>query len=161
MKLSDLRKNFSSFSSLSPLEMAVLVIFIIYIILPIKTPLFLAGTVNTPLGLVIILIITLYLFFYTNPVLGVLYIFVAYELLRRTSLVKTGIVKADNYMIEYTPNEEKREIDMIAMNPRVGLTLEEEVVATMAPAQKFNLNGDISTGYKPVVEKVTGASLYV
>ena len=161
MKLSDLRKNFSSFSSLSPLEMAVLVIFIIYIILPIKTPLFLAGTVNTPLGLVIILIITLYLFFYTNPVLGVLYIFVAYELLRRTSLVKTGIVKADNYMIEYTPNEEKREIDMIAMNPRVGLTLEEEVVATMAPAQKFNLNGDISTGYKPVVEKITGASLYI
>jgi hypothetical protein len=161
MKLSDLRKNFSSFSSLSPLEMAVLVIFIIYIILPIKTPLFLAGTVNTPIGLVVILIVTLYLFFYTNPLLGVLYIFVAYELLRRTSLVKTGIVKADNYMIEYTPNEEKREIDMIAMNPRVGLTLEEEVVATMAPAQKFNLNGDISTGYKPVVEKVTGASLYV
>ena len=158
MKLSDLRKNFSSFSSLSPLEMAVLVI---YIILPIKTPLFLAGTVNTPIGLVVILIVTLYLFFYTNPLLGVLYIFVAYELLRRTSLVKTGIVKADNYMIEYTPNEEKREIDMIAMNPRVGLTLEEEVVATMAPAQKFNLNSDISTGYKPVFEKVTGASLYV
>lgn len=161
MKLSDLTKNFSSVSSLTSLEMAILVIFIIYLILPIKTPVFLAGTVNTPLGLVVILIVTLYLFFYVNPILGVIYIFVAYELLRRTSLVKTGIVKADNYMIEYTPSEEKREHEMLAMNPRVGLTLEEEVVATMAPAQKFNLHGDISTEYKPVVEKVTGASMYV
>jgi hypothetical protein len=142
-------------------QVVLAILFIVYLISGYKTPDSVAGFIDTIYGKIVVVLVALVLFSYVNPILGVIYIFVAYELLRRTSLVKTGIVKADNYMIEYTPSEEKREHQMMAMNPRVGLTLEEEVIATMAPAQKFNLNGDISTEYKPVVEKVTGASLYV
>jgi hypothetical protein len=152
MKLSDFTK------ALSSLEIATLVIFVIYIIFPFKTPAFLSGTVNTPLGLIVLLVVTLYLFFYTNPILGVVYIFVAYELIRRTSLVRRG--SADNYMIRSSPSEVQRAIEMNQMNPERVVTLEEAVISKMAPAQVFNDN-TINTGFKPVAERVVGASKFL
>jgi len=153
MKLSDFT------NSLSPLESATLILFIIYIIFPFRTPVFLSGVINNPLGLITVLIVTLYLFFYTNPILGVVYIFVAYELLRRSSLVKSAGA-SDNYMIKYTPSEAQRTGEMVKMNPNHEITLEESVVATMAPAQKFGNDPSIDTAFKPVVERLDGASLY-
>jgi predicted membrane protein len=152
MKLSDFTK------ALSSLEIATLVIFVIYIIFPFKTPAFLSGTVNTPLGLIVLLVVTLYLFFYTNPILGVVYIFVAYELIRRTSLVRRG--SADNYMVRSSPSEVQRAIEMNQMNPERVVTLEETVISKMAPAQVFNDN-TIDTGFKPVTERVVGASKFL
>jgi hypothetical protein len=152
MKLSDFTK------ALSPLEIAALVIFVIYIIFPFKSPAFLSGTVNTPIGLVGILIVTLYLFFYTNPILGVVYIFVAYELIRRSSLVRRG--SADNYMIRSSPSEVQRAAEMEQMNPVRSVTLEEDVISKMAPAQVFHDN-TIDTGFKPVAERVVGASKFL
>ncbi len=148
MKLSDFTK------SLSPLEIAALVIFIVYIVFPFKTPLFLAGVVNTPIGLLVVLIITLYLFFYTNPILAVVYIFVAYELIRRTSLVK--VAASDNYMVRSSPSEAERTLEMTQMNPSHKVTLEEDVVAKMAPATVFQ-HVESSAGYKPVNEKTSGS----
>jgi len=153
MKLSDFTKN------LSLIEIVALVIFIIYIIFPFRTPVFFNGIINTPIGLVIMFIVTLFLFFYTNPILGVVYIFVAYELIRRTSLVKTGA--SDNYMIRSSPSENQKSDEMIKMNPTRTLTLEEDIVAKMAPVQVFNNDPTINTGFKPVVEKSKYASLFV
>lgn len=150
MKLQDFAK------SLSSLEITALVVFIVYIIFPFKTPAFLSGVINTPVGLVGVLIVTLYLFFYTNPILGVVYIFVAYELLRRSSLVKTG----DTYMVKTTPSEEKRTKEMVQMNPERTVTLEEDVIATMAPAQVFNADPEVDSSFQPVIERVVGASMY-
>ena len=152
MKLSDFTK------ALSPLEIATLVIFVIYIIFPFKSPAFLSGTVNTPIGLVVILVVTLYLFFYTNPILGVVYIFVAYELIRRSSLVRRG--SADNYMIRSSPSEIQRAVEMEQMNPVRSVTLEEDVISKMAPAQVFHEN-TIDSGFKPVAERVVGASKFL
>lgn len=151
MKLSDFTK------SLTSLEIAALVIFAIYIIFPFRTPAFLAGMVNNPLGLISVVIITIYLFFYTNPILGVVYIFVAYELLRRSALVKSS---GDAYLVKYTPTEVKRQSEMVKMNPRASLTLEEDVVSKMAPSQKFNATEGISTDFKPVAERISGASMF-
>ena len=152
MKLSDFTK------ALSPLEIAALVIFVIYIIFPFKSPAFLSGTVNTPIGLVVILVVTLYLFFYTNPILGVVYIFVAYELIRRSSLVRRG--SADNYMIRSSPSEIQRAVEMEQMNPVRSVTLEDDVISKMAPAQVFHDN-TIDSGFKPVAERVVGASKFL
>jgi hypothetical protein len=153
MKLSDFTKSFT------PLEITALVIFAIYIVFPFRTPGFIATIVNTPIGLFSILIVTLYLFFYTNPILGVVYIFVAYELLRRSSLVQPQ--GGDAYMVKHTPSEDKRQDEMVKMNPVHNVTLEEDVIKTMAPAQTFNKDVmGFSTDFKPVAERVTGASLY-
>jgi hypothetical protein len=148
MKLSDFTK------SLSPLEIAALVIFIVYIVFPFKTPLLLAGVVNTPIGLIVVLIFTLYLFFYINPLLGVVFIFVAYELIRRTSLVK--VAASDNYMVRSSPSEAERKREMTQMNPPHKVTLEEDVVAKMAPATVFQ-HVESETGFKPVIEKTNGS----
>lgn len=154
MKLSDFTR------SLSPLEIATLVLFIIYIVFPFRTPAFLSGAVNTPLGLIGVLIITLYLFFYTNPILGVVYIFVAYELLRRSALVKSG--GADNYLLQTTPSEIVRTQEMVQLNPPRRTSLEEDVIANMAPSQVFHYNpeSESAADFKPVAELVVGASLY-
>lgn len=152
MKLSDFT------SSLSPLETSTLILFVIYIIFPFKTPSFLAGVINTPLGLISVLILTLYLFFYTNPLLGVVYIFVAYELLRRSSLA-SGI-PSDNYMVQYTPSESERTQEMIEMNPTRNISLEENIISTMAPSQTFNLEAVPDLGFQPVKAVVVGASVF-
>ena len=153
MKLSDFTKSFT------PLEIGTLVIFAVYIIFPFRTPGFMANIINTPLGIFSVLLITLYLFFYTNPILGVVYIFVAYELLRRSALVASR--GGDAYMVKHTPSEDKRQNEMNKMNPVRNVTLEEDVIRTMAPAQKFNKDYGISTDFKPVAERVSGASLYL
>jgi hypothetical protein len=152
MKLSDFTK------ALSPLEIIALVIFVIYIIFPFKTPVFLLGSINTPIGLIVLLVMTLYLFFYANPILGVIYIFVAYELIRRSSLVRNG--SADTYMVRSSPSEIQRAVEMDLMNPVRNVTLEEDVISKMAPSQVFNDN-TIDSGFKPVTERVVGASKFM
>ena len=153
MKLSDFTNKLSS------IEITALVVFVIYIIFPFRTPSFLIGTINTPMGLVGILVITLFLFFYTNPILGVVYIFVAYELIRRSSLVTSGA--KDNYIVRSSPSEIQKAAEMNLMNPTHNVSLEEDVISKMAPAQVFHHNVGINTGFKPVVEKVKDASLFV
>lgn len=153
MKLSDFTKNLSS------IEITALVVFVIYIIFPFKTPSFLVGIVNTPFGLLVLLVVTLFLFFYTNPLLGVVYIFVAYELVRRTSLVKNGV--DNNYIVRSSESENEKAAVMNKMNPVANVSLEEEIVSKMAPSQVFHSEPEINTGFKPVVEKVKDASLFV
>jgi len=140
---------------MSPLEIALLVLFIIYIIFPIQTPSFLAGSINTPISLVVIFIVTLYLFFYTHPVIGVIYIFVAYELLRRSSL-QVG----QNVMIQSTPTEEIRAKEMVRMNPVGEATLEEQVISQMAPAMQNHIKVEAGSDFQPSQEKIVGASLF-
>ena len=68
------------------LEILLLIIFIFYLIFQVKTPNMLIDFVQSNLGMIIILIITVYLFLFTNPILGVLSIFVVYELIRRSNI---------------------------------------------------------------------------
>ena len=152
MKLSDFTQ------SLSPLETATLIVFVVYIIFPFKTPFFLAGIINTPIGLLVALVLTLYLFFYTNPILGVVFIFFGYVLISRSSLVKNSA--SDNYIIRSSASESERSFEMKQMNPSPSVTLEEDVIAKMAPAQVFNhTDTTLGVGFKPVIEKTSG-SLY-
>jgi hypothetical protein len=117
-----------------------------------------ANIINTPIGLFGVLLTTLYLFFYTNPILGVIFIFVGYELLRRSSLIQSS--GGDSYMMKHTPSEDKRQSEMVQMNPIQNITLEEDVIRNMAPSQTFNKDMGYSSDFKPVVERISGSSLY-
>jgi hypothetical protein len=143
------------FLSLTKLEWALLVIFALYVVLPIPTPEFLAGLVDSSLGMLTVFIVTIYLFFNVNPVVAVVYIFVAYELLRRSSN-KTGRVT----IVQYTPTQAKKDIEMVAMNPKQSTTLEEELVQQMAPIGQSDSSVYVTTSFKPVADKVGEASLY-
>lgn len=69
---------------LDPFEITALVIFLLYLVFPVKTPPQLARIINTSIGILILIGITVYLFLNTHPVVAILYIFVAYELVRRS-----------------------------------------------------------------------------
>ena len=145
----------SFFKSLSPLELSLMVVFVFYLVMPIQTPDFLAGSVDSPLGMLSIFIVTIYLFFYSHPILAILYVFVAYELLRRSSQT-TGRVA----MVQYVPSQIKKDIRLQAMNPPPKETLEEEVVEQMAPIGHSDMSIYTASSFKPIAENVGSASIF-
>ena len=149
MQIPNLVKSFSQ------TEISLLVIFVIYLILPIQMPDLISGAIDSPLGMLSIFIITVYLFFNANPILAVVYVFVAYELLRRSSRT-TGRTT----IVTYTPSQIKKDAQMAAMNPVQKETLEEEVVDKMAPIGRSDMSVFTASEYKPVAENVGSASLF-
>jgi hypothetical protein len=140
--------------SFTNLELILLGCFIVYVVFPISTPSFLAGFIESSLGMLLLFLVTIFLFFYTNPILGVIFIFVAYELLRRSSHIsgRTAIIK-------HTPSQLKKDIEMASMNPPKRESLEEEIVEKMAPVGKSDMSIYTPSSFKPVAESVGTASL--
>lgn len=141
--------------SLSRLELILFAIFVLYLVFPIDTPDLLAGMIDSPLGMLFIFILGVYLFFFTNPILGVIFILFAYELLRR-SANKTG----RQTIIKYTPSQQKKDAQMNAMNPPKKETLEEEVVDKMAPIGHSDPSIFTESAFKPVADPVPNASMF-
>ena len=141
--------------SLTQVEMIALAVFVLYIVFPIEHPQFISNMVDTPLGMVSVLAVTLYLFFNANPLVAILYVFVAYELLRRSSK-QTG--KAA--ILEHTPSQQKKDKKMEKMNPEKKETLEEEMVEKMAPIGHSDPVVFSESSFKPVSEDVGTASMY-
>jgi hypothetical protein len=148
---------------ITPLEIFVLVIFAIYLIFDIQMPSTINQLIDTPLGIVVVLILTLSVFIYTNPVLGVLAIFVAYELIRRSSSVSNNVA-----MIQYNPIQIKVDNQMAEMNKEIHVpvsvsaprepTLEEEVVQNLAPVVSGTPSSYVETSFRPVAEDLHNAS---
>ena len=143
------------FKGLSQLELILFFIFVFYLVVPIDTPDLLSGMVDSPLGMLSMFILGVYLFFYSNPILAVVFVLFAYELLRRSSQ-KTG----RQTIIQYTPSQQKKDSQMKAMNPPKKETLEEEVVDKMAPIGHSDPSIFTDSSFKPVADNVTGASMY-
>jgi len=143
------------FKSFSPLEGALLVIFVFYIVLPIKSPSFFAGMVDSALGMLTIFIITVYLFFNVNPILAVVYVFVAYELIRRSGNVTNHVS-----IMKYVPTQATKDAELKAMNPPRHETLEEEIVHKLAPIGHSDQSIFVSSTYKPMAERINNASMY-
>ena len=132
-------------------ELVLVIFFIIYLILGLKTPEPIANLIDTLVGKITILIIVLYLFMNANPILAVLSLFVAFDLIRRSSLA-TGI----DALKKYAPSEEKKMTQFTAYN-QFPYTLEQEVVAKMAPVSKSGFSLTQAT-YKPLLENLYDAA---
>ena len=148
-------KFLSFMDSLTNVETAVIVMLISYLALPIQFPDMFANMVDSPMGTIGIFILSVYLFFNANPLIAVLFVFVAYEMFRRSSNV-TG--KAA--MIKYTPTQARKDEKMKKMNPVKTTSLEEEVVNEMAPVGKSDISVFTTSTYKPVAENVGSASMF-
>ena len=149
--------KFDFLKSISPLEIILFIVFVIYILFPIKTPEFLIPMINCSFGLALVLITTLFIFFYTNPILAILAILVAYEIIRRSN-VSMGHKPVIQYP-EYTPTQEKKDEKLLEMNPVKVETLEEEVVHQMAPVGKSDPSTYIETSYKPIADPLFCGSM--
>ena len=148
--------KFGNIKSVSPIEIVIFVAFVIYLVFPIATPDVLANVVDTPLGIITLFVITLSLFVYTNPILGIIYIFVAYELLRRSH--KTVPINIPSYIPTASPNQAAKNTEMAKMNPPKATTLEEEVILKMAPIGHSDLSTYVDTTFKPVSENTKNAA---
>lgn len=140
--------------SLNRLEIGILVLFAIYLVAPIQTPAFLIGVVDSPLGMLVLFILTIYMFLKINPIIAVVFILVAYELLRRSSSIN-----GKQTVIQYTPTQAKKDAEMKSMNPPKKDTLEEEIVDKMAPIGRSEVSTYTSSTFKPVADKLEGASM--
>jgi len=145
----------SVFKSLKIVEVIVLVIFLLYLIFPVYAPDVVANTIDSCIGMIVVFCVALFLFIYANPVVAVLFVFVAYELLRRSAQNKGRVA-----YVQYTPSQEKRDEELVKMNRPVNYkTLEENVVAQMAPIGHGSIVQYTESTFKPMADKVHGASL--
>lgn len=132
-------------------ELILVILMVIYLILGLKTPEPIANMVDTLVGKIAMFLIVVYLFMHANPLLAVMSLFVAFDLLRRASMV-TGI----DALQKYAPSEVKKYSQFTAFN-QFPYTLEQEVVAKMAPIAKSGFSIS-QASYKPILENLHDAS---
>ena len=111
-------------------EKVLFVVFAIYLVFQVATPYWLVPWINSSLGLVVVFLVVIYLFCYTTPVLGVLSIFVAYELLRRSAVMPLAKAQIESR----APSQKKKDVHLEKLNVPINhKSLEEEIVGEMAP----------------------------
>jgi hypothetical protein len=144
--------NFSSLFKKEHMgELVLGVVFIIYLILGFKTPEPVASMVDSIIGKIVIFIGVVYMFMNVNPILAVLSLFVAFDLIRRSS-VATGI----DALQRFAPSEKKKSSQFSAFN-QFPYTLEQEVVKKMAPIVQSGSTLS-APSYKPLLENLYDAS---
>jgi hypothetical protein len=132
-------------------ELILVVLMIIYLILGFKTPEIIANLVDNYVGKAIVILVVIFLFMYSNPILAVVAALVAFDLIRRSS-ERTGI----SALQKYAPSEKKKMSQFTAFN-QFPYTLEQEVVAKMAPIAHSG-NPLNSPSYKPLLDNIHDAS---
>ena len=106
--------------------------------------------VDSPMGKIAVVLVALMLFAYSNPVLGVLALLVAYQMIKSAS-VKTGMAGLD----EYYPTEQKKWTPFSPAH-QFPYTLEQEVVKNMT-TQKFNTEY-VKASFRPTLDDTHDAS---
>ncbi len=132
----------------STLEMILFALFVAYLVFRPESPPAMTYFVDTPIGMALVVALTAYIFLYTHPILGILSLFVAYEIVRRNNNMTLS-------MVQYTAVEPPKFDEPPTVSEE--RTLEEDMVTQHAP-----LHTDITLGlpsYKPVAEHVHNASV--
>ena len=132
-------------------EFVLIILMIIYLIMGLRTPDLIANLVDNLIGKVVIILTVVYLFMHANPILAVLAALVAYDLMRRsTETTGLGALQA------YAPTEKKKMSQFSAFN-QFPYTLEQEVVAKMAPIVRSG-SSLMPASYKPTLENLHDAT---
>lgn len=131
-------------------QLALSVLFILYLVMGYQLPENIAPIIDTTLGKIMVAIVALALFAYGNPVLGVLALLVAYQLIKGAS-IRTGMAGLE----EFYPTEAKKWSPFTSTN-QFSYTLEQEVVKNMT-TQKFNTEY-VKPPFKPILEDTHDAS---
>lgn len=131
-------------------ELVLAALLALYLVMGYQVPEGVATMIDTTFGKIVVVVIALMLFAYSNPVLGILALLVAYQLIKGAS-VKTGMAGLE----EYYPTEAKKWTPFTPTN-QFPYTLEQEVVKNMT-TQKFNTEY-VKAPYRPVLDDTHDAS---
>lgn len=130
-------------------NLVLLVVLVLYIVLNIQTPPMLAKLIDTIYGNVAVILAAFYVLANCNPIIGVVVLYAAYELIKRSSH-STGTLAIQRYL----PTEFKKEGHLSAFN-QFPVTLEEEMVKQMAPL--VSESGPANLHYKPASDDTHNA----
>lgn len=137
-------------------ELILVILMSIYLIMGFKTPELIANIVDNLVGKIVIVVIVLFLFINANPILAVLAALVAFDLMRRSSDT-TGFGRLGLGSLQaYAPTEQKKMSQFTAFN-QFPYTLEQEVVAKMAPIVRSGTSLTPAS-YKPLLDNLHDAS---
>ena len=131
-------------------EFVLTALFVLYLVMGYQLPDAIANLIDTTLGKILVILIALMLFAYSNPVLGVLALLVSYQLIKGASN-KTGMAGLE----EYYPTEAKKWTPFTSTN-QFPYTLEQEVVKKMT-TQKFNTEY-VKAPFRPTLDDTYDAS---
>ena len=129
------------------------IVLFIYILFDVPVPEVVTPFINSLLGQVVLVLVAIMLLIYFNPILGVLGLFVAFLMIRKTS----------SSLIPQTPvstvTQDQKNSDMRKMNAERNKnkeSLEESVINNMKPLVSNNNFSNAS--YKPVLDDNMGGS---
>lgn len=131
-------------------ELVLVILLALYLVMGYQVPEGIATMIDTSFGKIVVVVIALMLFAYSNPVLGILALLVAYQLIKDSS-VKTGMAGLE----EYYPTEAKKWSPFTPTH-QFPYTLEQEVVKNMT-TQKFNTEY-VKAPYRPTLDDTHDAS---
>ena len=126
-------------------QLLLLILFILYLVLGFKMPHNISEMIDTRTGKIVIAVSALALFAFANPILGIIGIIVAYELIKR-STVTTGSYA----LAKYYPTEEKKWSPFTPTH-QFPYTLEQEIVKKMAPIRRPNTENKPAS-FKPILD---------
>uniref|UniRef100_A0A6C0I3E3 Uncharacterized protein n=1 Tax=viral metagenome TaxID=1070528 RepID=A0A6C0I3E3_9ZZZZ len=157
MKFSDLTKD------VTPLEIGGGILILLYLIFPVPTPLFLNGIADSPIGIGMMLLAAVFLFFYVNPIISILFVFAVYELLRRmnNNNSNSNAAMVTTASVPTSVSQAKKDEELIEMNKELKTdSLEVDMITNMSPIGKSEPVQFLPTSYKPVSESIGSASTY-
>ena len=131
-------------------ETLLIALFVIYLVMGYKMPESVASIIDSTIGKIVVVLAALMLFAYSNPILGVLALLVAYQMIKGAS-IKTGMAGLE----EYYPTEAKKWSPFTPTH-QFPYTLEQEVVKNMT-TQKFNTEY-VKAPYRPTLGDTHDAS---
>ena len=124
-------------------EILLAILFISFLLFPTMIPTNIAIFVESSLGIIVLLSIAIIFFVYANIIISILFLIVAYELIRRSS-------KSSGHLtdLRYSPSQNTRDNIMQSLNSKE-ISLEEEMVSRMTPHVS---NEFIESTYKSVYD---------
>lgn len=135
------------FKSYKTHQVVILALLVVYILSGTKTPQPVGAMIDSTLGNLVVLAMALFSLYHGHPVIGLVGLYAAYELIMRSS-------GGSNTIKKFLPSQSKTDDTMDAMND-FPLTLEEEQVASMAPL--VGPGASSSLDYKPNDDEVHNA----
>ena len=122
-------------------ELLLTVLIVLYVVLNVPTPDAIAPYIDTPLGNIAVVVVALSFFMHSHAVVGVLGLFAAYVLIRRSAANGSAAIES------YVPSEKRKSEELSAFN-QFPVTLEEQMVALRAPLAD-NTVGSATASFHP------------
>ena len=135
-------------------QLLLTVVLVIYILFDVPTPDFMAPFINHLIGQVVIVLISVVLLVYFNPILGVVGLLAAFQIIRKNRSVLSHVSVSPSVSSEHEKQKEMKKMNV----EKPESSLELDTVAKMTPLVS-NMNFS-NASYKPVLEdKVKGSNL--